>query len=243
MIAQLAEACEAASVVAVVGESGSGKSAAVAQFVGDASRFNRLVWLTSEQLSRGSQAEAMVALGLRHSIPNLIGLSAVKNCALVLDGFEHFQGAAHSRAIELIETLRGEAFAGWKVIVTCQTHGWEQVHDSLVSTGVTHVQRVDFGGPSLEQVLSAVGEQPHLRLLLLRHDLQPILQNLVLLDWVVRANVGRTPLLAPLGRRDRCHRLRLGTMDGGWTAALRTRSSVADTRRTRGRATQRSCSP
>ena len=38
-------------------------------------------------------------------------------------------------------------------------------------------------------MLSAVGEQPHLRLLLLRHDLQPILQNLVLLDWVVHANV------------------------------------------------------
>jgi len=79
----------------------------------------------------------MVALGLRHSIPNLIGLSVVKNCVLVLDGFEHFQGAARRRAIELLATLRGEGFAGWKVIVTCQTHAWEQVHDSLISTGVS----------------------------------------------------------------------------------------------------------
>src|SRR5207302_1778094 len=91
--------------------------------------------------------------------------------------------------IELIAALRGEAFTNWKVVVTCQPHGWEQVHDDIVSTGITDVQRVDFEVPSLEQVLSAVGEHPHLRLLLLRHDLQPILQNLVLLDWVVRANV------------------------------------------------------
>ena len=47
--------------------------------------------------------------------------------------------------IELVETLRSEGFAGWKVIVSCQTHGWEQVHDALVSTGVADVRRLDFG--------------------------------------------------------------------------------------------------
>jgi hypothetical protein len=125
-IAALSEACEATSVVAVVGESGSGKSAAVAQFVSGAGRFDRMIWLTTEQLSRGSQAEVMVALGLRYSVPHLIGLATVKKCVLVLDGFEDFQGAAHRRAIELIEALRGEGFVGWKVIVTCQTHGWSK---------------------------------------------------------------------------------------------------------------------
>src|SRR5205814_1834410 len=132
----------ATSVVAVVGESGSGKSAAVAQFVSGGSRSERTIWLTSEQLSRGSQAEVMVALGLRYSLPQLIGLSAVKKCVLVLDGFEHFQGAARRRAIELIQALRGEGFAGWKVIVTCQTHSWEQAHDALVSIGVADVRRL-----------------------------------------------------------------------------------------------------
>lgn len=190
----IASVVDANVVMAIVGESGTGKSAVLSEILRRNTR--RLVWLTAQQLSRASHAEIAYALGLQHSVPELIGHSARRNCLLVLDGFEQFEGQARDRAIELLKTLGEQEFTGWKVVITCQTRSWESIQDLLVAAGITGVNRVDFEAPTLEEILSALPvDLAAVRALLLRPDVQPILRNLVVLDWVIRGEVAKR--LAP----------------------------------------------
>jgi hypothetical protein len=186
----LANAATAHPVIVLVGESGSGKSAAVAQFVAAGQFFSRTLWLSAQQLSRPGQTEVRLALGLRHTIPELIKHSSQARCALVLDGFEQFEGDARRRAVELTTALHDEAFSGWTLIVTCQTRSFEHVIDAISRAGVTNPHRVDIELPAVEEILPAVQHLPAIQILLLRTDLQPVLRNLVVLDWVVRTDVG-----------------------------------------------------
>ena len=48
---------------------------------------------------------------------------------------------------------------------------------------------MDLKKPKLQEVLDAVEALPGMRALLLRAELQPILRNLTVLDWVLRADV------------------------------------------------------
>ncbi len=187
-ISALAATIEAARVTAVVGESGSGKSAATSRAVHQA-HFKHCLWLSPEQLSHPSQTELAHSLRLRHTLPQLIVHSTAKSCVLVLDGFEQFEGAARHRAMELVQALHGEEFAGWKLIITCQARYWESVQDTLISGGITELKRMDFKVPSLQQISDALDGFPSIRTLLVRNDVQPILSNLVVLDWVVKGNI------------------------------------------------------
>ena len=105
-------------IVVIVGESGSGKSALVSRLAAPAGTFKRTLWLTAEQLSQASQAEIAHVLGLRHNIPDLIRNSSHRGCALVIDGFEKFEGDARRRALELVGAVKDAGFVGWKLIVT-----------------------------------------------------------------------------------------------------------------------------
>lgn len=127
-------------VVVIAGESGSGKSSLVSQLVAESPTFKRILWLTPEQLSKSSQAEFAHAFQLRHGIPELISNSSLKNCVLVLDGFEKFEGEARKRAQELIAAVMAENFGGWKLIVTCQTQSWESAQDALMRRHHSHAQ-------------------------------------------------------------------------------------------------------
>jgi len=50
---------------------------------------------------------------------------------------------------------------------------------------------VDFEKPKLQEILDAVQTVPGLRPLLLRTELQPILRNLMVLDWVLREDIAQ----------------------------------------------------
>jgi hypothetical protein len=71
--------------------------------------FKRTVWLSPQQLSKPSQAEIATAFSLDHVIPKLIMNSGIRDCVLILDGFEGFEGEARSRAVELLRAVREEA--------------------------------------------------------------------------------------------------------------------------------------
>jgi hypothetical protein len=189
--ARLAAEVEADNVVVVAGESGSGKSAAVAQLVAPGGPFKRTIWLTAEQLSKPSQAELANGFSLGHSIPELITNSGVQGCALVVDGFERFEGEARRRAIELARAVKEEGFVGWKVIVTCQPQSLEPALDALVEAGISDAHRADFEKPKLQEIFEAVKRVPGMRALVLRAELQPILRNLMVLDWVLRGDVAQ----------------------------------------------------
>jgi hypothetical protein len=119
------------------------------------------------------------ALGLTHSIPELIRMSTTYPAVQVVDGFERFEGEARKRASELLRAVKDEGFVGWKVIVTCQPQSLDSAHDFLVEAGIADVHKVDFDKPSLEEIFGALESDTTVRPLLLRAELQPILRNLI----------------------------------------------------------------
>jgi len=189
--ARLKAEVDAHNVVVIEGESGSGKSAALSQLISAAGAFDRIIWLRAEQLSKASQSELAQAFGLTHGIPDLISNSATHNCALVLDAFEKFEGEARRRTLELLRAIRDEGFVGWKIIVTCQPQAVEPTMDALIDAGITGVETVDFENPQLQEIFDAVEALPAIRTLLVRAELQPILRNLTVLDWVLREDVAQ----------------------------------------------------
>jgi len=189
--ARLASEIAAQNVVVVAGESGSGKSAAISQVVAAGSNVRRTIWLTAEQLSKTSQTELATGFGLGHTIPELIKDSGIHDSVLVIDGFERFEGEARRRAIELARAVREEGFEGWKLILTCQPHSLASALDALTEAGISDAHRADFEKPSLAEILDAVQSVAALRPLLLRTELQPILRNLMVLDWVLREDIAQ----------------------------------------------------
>jgi hypothetical protein len=177
------------SVVVVVGESGSGKSALVSKVAKPGYRFRRTLGLTAGQLSKPSQVEVAQSLRLRHTVPDLIAGSALRECVLVVDGFEQFDGDSRKNVIRIIKQLNEQKFEYWKAIVTCQPHTLPAVRDALIEAGVAEFERVDFEKPKVEEILMAVDSVPAIKPLLLRKELQPILRNLMILDWVIREDV------------------------------------------------------
>jgi hypothetical protein len=188
--ARLKSEVDAHNVVVIAGESGSGKSALLSQILID-QPFTHVVWLAAGQLSKTSHAEIATAFGLAHNIPNIIAHTADHGCVLVVDGFEKFEGEARRRQIELLRAVQEEQFVGWKVILTCQPQSVEGAVDALAEVGITDVYRVDFDKPKLQEVFEAVGSLPGIGTLLLRAELQPMLRNLMVLDWVLRAGVAQ----------------------------------------------------
>jgi hypothetical protein len=188
---RLAAEAGAHNVCVVVGESGSGKSALVSQLAAAGGTFERIIWLRAEQLSKTSQAELANAFSLSHSIPELVANSDIHRCALVIDGFEGFEGEARRRAIELVRALKEEGFVGWKLILTCQPQSLVSALDALTEAGISDAHRVSIEKPNLKEIIDAVEAVPGMHPLLLRTELQPILRNLMVLDWVLRADVAQ----------------------------------------------------
>ena len=108
---------------------------------------------------------------------------------LVVDGFEQFEGDARKSIVRLIKELREQDFENWKVIFTCQPQTLDAVRDALLESGVMNFGRVDFEKPKLEEVLAGVQNVSAVLPLLMRKELQPILRNLMILDWVIREEV------------------------------------------------------
>ena len=179
------------NIILIAGESGSGKSALVSRLVADGGPFERALWLSSEQLSKTSQTELAHAFSLRQNIPVLIRNSSLRKCVLVIDGFEKCEGETRRRVLELIGAVRETGFIGWKLIVTCQPQSLESTQDGLIEAGITEFHKVDFEKPKLQEIFDALQHIPEIRTLLLRSQLQPILRNLVVLDWVLRAEVAK----------------------------------------------------
>jgi hypothetical protein len=188
---RLVSEVDAHDAVVVAGESGSGKSAMVSQLVMPGGAYRRTIWLSAGQLSKTSQAELASAFDLGFNIPELIANSGGHGCALIVDGLERLEGEARQRAVELLRAVREQGFVGWKVIVTCQPQSLESAHSMLIEAGINSARMVDFEKPKLQEILDAVKSVPALRPLLLREELQPILRNLMILDWVLKTDVAQ----------------------------------------------------
>lgn len=173
----------------VAGESGAGKSALVAQLAREPGRFGHVVWLTPAQLSKSSQNEIAVTNGLRFTLPELIRSSSRSSSLLVIDAVEKFEGEARTRTIELLRTLGESGFAGWKVMISGHLQSWEKTQRLVQEAGVSDLAKSELELPNISSIQSAVQDVPGIRLLLLRPELQKILRNLMVLDWVLRTDL------------------------------------------------------
>ena len=184
------------SIAALVAEPGSGKSALIAALTEDDSL--PTIWLDSTQFDQPNQTALARALGLRFGLPELIAQSASPKGILVLDSFEKYSDLSRVRAAELIRTITGLSNEGdWRVLITCQTHMWEQGLRDLVAAGVEPKQIATFEItlPRPPEVIKAISAaSPALARLLLRPELQRVLCNLKVLDWIVTEETLRAGL-------------------------------------------------
>ena len=196
--ADLSADIEKNDITVVSGESGSGKSALLSEIAAPGTVYKRMLWLTAGQLAKPSQIEAARALNLRHPIPELIAGSARRHCLLVVDGFEQFEGNARKNLIRILKELHEQKFEYWKIVFTCQPQTLDTLRDTLFDAGVAEFTKVDFEKPKLDEVLAATQGMIGVQTLLLRKELQPILRNLMVLDWVIREDVAfRIPASRP----------------------------------------------
>jgi hypothetical protein len=176
-------------VTFVAGESGSGKSSLIAQLTRESGRFSHILWLTPAQLSKTSQNEIATSNGLRHTLPELVRSSSRSSSFLVIDALEKFEGEARSRVIELLRAISESGFVGWKVVISGHLQSWEKAERLVQEAGVPDFVESDLGLPSIAAIRSAVQSIPGINLLLFRPELQKILRNLMVLDWVLRTNL------------------------------------------------------
>jgi hypothetical protein len=179
------------NIVVLTGESGSGKSSVVAGVLENPAACKRLLWLSAEQLSKSSQTEIAHAFHLQHSLTVLIHNTTARDCVLVLDRFEKLEGEARRRALELIGALKSQAFLGWTLVITCQDQFAKTVQDALIEAGISESHRIPFDKPTRQDIYDALPHLPQIRMLLSRSQLVPLLRNLMVLDWVLRAEIGK----------------------------------------------------
>ena len=195
---KLTQAIQSNGVTVASGESGSGKSAMVAELAVDSTVSRRTLWLTAEQASKASQVELVKSLGLRHTVPELFAFSTVRNSLLVIDGFEQFGEAARKNIARWLKEIAEHESASWKVVLTCQPQSVSLVRDLMAEASIRTYGEFDFEKPTLTEIRNAVQGVPALWPLLMRTELEPILRNLTVLDWVIREEVAqRIPTTKP----------------------------------------------
>jgi hypothetical protein len=182
----LKEKLQQSGAVTVLGGSGAGKSALVAKLVSDPGAYDRVLWLRKAQLAQPSQFDIARVLEIRHELPVLIRQSTAERAAMVVDGFEQFEGDAFERALELIAVVGDAAKNGWHLILTCQTLPWREQRVHLFKVRNTPVTELPVQGPGYDQIFAKLKELPGMGAVLLRKDLRSTLLNLATLDQVVR---------------------------------------------------------
>ncbi|MBZ5617746.1 MAG: hypothetical protein LAQ69_03270 [Acidobacteriia bacterium] len=176
-------------IVALIGESGCGKSAIVARAAKSGGQFQHVIWLDRTDLDQPTHAAIANELMLRHTIPELLRCSAAASGLVVFDALEHFSSRELDRAAELLKVLNEiNEPPRWKALITVQPQAWDHLLRELFRRGVRpqEITRLDIEIPKPAEVLSAVAPSvPGLGPLLLRRELQRILCNLKVLDWII----------------------------------------------------------
>jgi len=191
---EISEKLAASRVVALRGESGAGKSVIVTSVVNEAQKVGPVIWLDGVQFDWPSQTALSLALNLRHTIPELITASATKSGLVVLDSLERFSPQAIRRAAELIRAA-SDGDARWIVIITCQSQMWDGALRELFAAGVrpTEFATLDITPPAAVEIIPSIGMvAPGVASLLFRTELQSILCNLKVLDWVITEDTLRS---------------------------------------------------
>jgi hypothetical protein len=177
----------ASTICCLVGESGCGKSALAKEIA--THRYARTLWPTAEALDSDDTVHLGKRLGLRHPLLDVL-LSSRGTCLVVFDGIEGYSDRALRLAARLMRDIRQSPMAGHvHILTTLQFEGSRRITDRLLEQGVdaSLVATQPVPRPSEEEIGAIVGAVPSLRWASLRAEVRPLLTNLKVLDWVVRA--------------------------------------------------------
>ena len=149
------------------------------------------------QFDQPNQTALARVLNLRYTVPELIVQSASRGGLLILDSLEKYSVQSRLRAAELIKTITGLPERNWRVLITCQAHMWEHSLRELVVAGVRpkQIATLEITPPRRAEVIQAISTAtPALVPLVLRPELQHLLCNLKVLDWIVTEEQLRSSL-------------------------------------------------
>lgn len=172
----------------ILGNSGSGKSSIVRRLAASPGRFDRYVWLNSEVLNQPTISEVGRILGLRHSLTDILLTNTAKRPLLILDAIESLSDSGVSNAARTIGTLRQNGSKVWRILITTQPEGWEDLAFRLQRAGVQLdcFSVIQIEGPSTDDVKFVLRSMPTLVPIAFRGNLPTILNNLKLLDHLAR---------------------------------------------------------
>lgn len=187
VLEELNEKLNAASVVALIGEPGSGKSSLAAS-VTEQDPTVAVIWLDYTQFDYTTHAALARALHLQFSLPQLIDNSGTARGFLVLDSIEKFSAQARRLAAELVKLISAIPGELWRVLITCQTHMWEYSLREFIDAGIQpkQIATVEITPPRTYEVIQAISSSARRVVpLFTRPELQRVLCNLKVLDWLV----------------------------------------------------------
>jgi hypothetical protein len=187
-IQKIRDALANSSLCLAAGESGCGKSA-LAKVLSERSN-GSAVALSPDVLESGSQLQFDRILGISHPLIEVLAASR-QPCLLVLDSLERFSGPGlrlTARIIaELVATVRCQHV---RILLVTQFDAAKRVVDRLVEGGVVRekLEIVPIDLPSEDAVQLLLRGTPSVPWATLHQDMRPLLRNLKILDWVVRAS-------------------------------------------------------
>lgn len=135
----LREALDDYDGAVLTGDSGVGKSAAVKAFAETLeSSGEAVLWFNPSSFDKPDFAAFQSDLGLAYTLEELFGAVSSHTRLIVLDGFDRLYVPGAMRLVAtLVRFVQGdEAATPWKTIVTCQTHDWPRLRNSLTDAGL-----------------------------------------------------------------------------------------------------------
>jgi hypothetical protein len=186
-IENIAEVLTQSRICLTVGESGCGKSA-IAKMIGE-QKYARVIALPWENLDSGRQMMMEASLNLQHPLTEVLRSSPVRTL-IILDSVEHLTDNGARLAGRIIaEVLRDTHCEHIHVLITSQYEASRPFED-FVKAGVdrTLLEPVQIDNPpesEINKLLLSINSLPGLTL---SRALRPLIRNLKILDWVVRAS-------------------------------------------------------
>jgi hypothetical protein len=179
-------------VCLAVGESGSGKSA-LAKAVA-LRGYSSVAALPNEAFESGRAPVVDQFLGLLHPLAEVLTTSG-SDCLVFLDSIDRFTDEGVRLVGRLIRSvLQDERSSHIQFLMTAQVEAADHVADALAEGGLDRadvlIHAID--APDEQEVRELLTEFPQLSWSHLHQDMKPLLRNLKILDWLVRASRGTT---------------------------------------------------
>ncbi len=173
----------------LVGASGSGKSA-LAKIIALAN-YHQVIWFTPHMLAYDTSVQLEHHMGLRHALIESLSASS-HSCLIVFDGIEGYSTQALRLTARIIQEVRTNiSVEHIQLLFTVQFELAESIMRRLAGLGCdlppldkTAISR----RPSENEIRNLVANFPKLRWASLRTEFRPLLTNLKILDWVIRAS-------------------------------------------------------